>query len=65
MFSDPPCWAISSQAETIRGGVVGFRDWKLAWVSRKCNDLAHQLARCAGGGGPLGFFDFLDLPEHI
>lgn len=50
------CWAISSMVEHIQHCWEEFREWKVAWVPRKCNELAHLLAKWVARFGLVGWF---------
>lgn len=61
----PACWAISALVLEIRRGLDARHDWKVAWVSRKCNLLAHGVAQWAANCNRFGFISLSCLLEHI
>lgn len=59
------CWAISSLVLEICRGLEARRDWKVAWVSRQCNMLAHSLAQWAASCNRFGLFRLLVYPSIV
>lgn len=60
-----PSSATAPLVHSIRLRFVQFKEWKVAWVPRRWNALAHGLAKWAVASGSVGFFGFSDIPEHI
>lgn len=58
-------WAIPGLVDSMRQSLVVFREWKVAWTSRKCNGLAHSVAKRAVRFGVFGFVDCASISEHI
>ncbi|KAB1201744.1 hypothetical protein CJ030_MR2G023038 [Morella rubra] len=66
LFGEPPqLWAASGMVEHIWFCLLECHDWRIAWVSRKCNLQAHLLAGWAARFGIVGFVPFSIIPEHI
>lgn len=63
--STSPSWAIADLVGVLRAGLLEFSDWRISWVPRRCNHLAHLLAKWAASSGSFGLFSALDIPEHI
>ncbi|KAB1208754.1 hypothetical protein CJ030_MR6G005863 [Morella rubra] len=59
------CWAIEASVAQIRRDLVEFREWKIAWVSQKCNRLAHLIAKWVARSNSVGFIFVSCIPEHI
>lgn len=59
----PPSWEIASLVEFIRLGLREFKEWKIAWVSRNCNRLAHRLAGWAARSNSVVFSRLWTFPS--
>lgn len=49
----------------VRECLAERRKWKVAWVSRRCNEQAHLLAKWAVRFGFVGFILLSIVSEHI
>lgn len=57
----PKCCAVSSFVVFIRASLAEFREWKIAWVPKRCNGMSRNLAKWAAHLGKSGFFTVSDI----
>lgn len=58
----PSLWVVATFVNHIWAELV---EWKVGWVPRICNELAHNLAKWATQFGEEGFFSEGNVLEHI
>lgn len=64
-FEPPTCWAVAAIVEFIRGDFASFRDWKIAWIPRKCNCLTYLLVKWVVVSGCFSFISLSCISKHI
>lgn len=59
----PQYWAIFDMVIHIRRCLVNFCEWKIAWVPRRCTNMAHNLAKQVARFGRQALFFLLLFPS--
>lgn len=62
---EKPLWCIEGEMETMRKLLAIKNEWKIAWIARDGNTLAHNIAKWGITSGLLGDIELEAVPQSV